>query len=519
MPIRLEVTPPDGLVRTVLLDRGRTQVVASPAEQYRLVGEPGEIPASVRVKRINNALVVEGLPGGDELEISNFFGACGPGRDCALLLEVPGATPATVTNETLPIAALSDGSFLLYGTAENALPVAAATEASVATSGGGLSPGLAAAGLAAVVGIGAGLGGGGGGDEESTAVPGATGTAPPAGTPTTPPETPPPATPPATPPAPPDTTRPSVTITDDFAGNVANRPVTFTFRFDEPVTGFTATDVVVTGGTKGALVALPDGLGYTIAVTPNAGVPAGQITVDLAAGAVTDAAGNANTAATRATQSYDTAPPVLTITDDAPGVVNRPTTFTFTFNEAVTDFSDADIVVAGGSRGGLTAAPDGRSFTMVVTPSAGTGVGEITIDVPAGAVSDAAGNASAAVRATQAFDLQPPTQQVASFTVADNTSPRRGDLVFGEPTNETNPTITLTLDAALAPGEVLTIVRDGSVVRTVTTGQGTNFVDGPLSAGGTTHAYTASIIDAAGNGSLLDLNGPFPGNGFAILVV
>lgn len=44
-------------------------------------------------------------------------------------------------------------------------------------------------------------------------------------------------------------------------------------------------------------------------------------------------------------------------------------------------------------------------------------------------------------------------------------------------------------------------------------------VGGPPGAGGTTHAYVASIVDVAGSGSLLVLDGPFPGNDFKFLIV
>jgi len=525
MALRLEITSGSAPVRVVLLDTGRNVVVAGPGEQYRLVGDRGEIPAGVSVRRVNNALVVDGLPADTVLELNNFFGACRPGSDCTLALEPAGTALATVTNESLPLAALSDGSFLLYGTADNALPAATVASGAADT---GLSPGaLAAAGLAALLGLGAAAGGGGGGGDSSssTAVLGAGATAP-TPAPTPPPATTPPATPPAvTPPAvaPPgatptaDTTPPSVAITDDTAAGTANGPVTFTFRFSEPVIGFTADDVVVGGGTKGALVAAPDGLSYAMTVAPTAGVQAGQITVDVAAGAVIDNGGNANTAAPRATQAYDTAIPTVTITDDAPGVTNRATVFTFTFTEVVAGFVAADVVVTGGTPSALSSA-DGRIYTMTVTPAAGVAAGQITVDVPAGVATDGGGNTSlAATRDTQPVDTLAPTQRVASFRATDNVAPRTGNLTPGEVTNDTTPTMTLTLNAVLAPGEVLTLTRDGAAVAAVTTGQTLNYQEGILTRG-EAYTYAASIVDAAGNGTLLDLNGAAAGSAFVIAI-
>jgi hypothetical protein len=93
---------------------------------------------------------------------------------------------------------------------------------------------------------------------------------------------------------PPDTTPPGVTIIDNVAG-VASGPVTFTFTFTEPVTGFTAAKISVTGGSKGAFTEQSPSV-YTLVVTPPAATT-GTISVAIAAGAVADTAGNPSPAA------------------------------------------------------------------------------------------------------------------------------------------------------------------------------------------------------------------------------
>ncbi len=112
----------------------------------------------------------------------------------------------------------------------------------------------------------------------------------------------------ATPPAVADTTPPAVTITDNVPG-VATGDVTFTFTASEPLlaSSFTASDVVITGGTKGALTLVsPTVATLVVTPTPNA---IGTITIDLPAGSVTDLAGNATTiAATQVKQDYNTIP-------------------------------------------------------------------------------------------------------------------------------------------------------------------------------------------------------------------
>jgi hypothetical protein len=99
----------------------------------------------------------------------------------------------------------------------------------------------------------------------------------------------------------------------------------------------------------------------------------------------------------------------------------------------------------------------------------------------------------AAPRAVQAFELKPPERrQPADHVDAEcGARHRRG-----------------------ADGPARRVA-----VRTVTSGQSTSFVDGPLSDDGDTHAYTASIVDAAGNVGVLDLNGASAGTAFSIVAI
>jgi hypothetical protein len=92
-----------------------------------------------------------------------------------------------------------------------------------------------------------------------------------------------------------DTIAPAAIISSD-APDVITGPVTYTFSFSEPVTGFDASDVIVAGGgTKGTFTALSASK-YTLVVTPPA-VGADNLSVSLAAGAATDLSGNASKAA------------------------------------------------------------------------------------------------------------------------------------------------------------------------------------------------------------------------------
>ncbi|MBJ6118122.1 T9SS type A sorting domain-containing protein [Pontibacter sp. BT310] len=85
-------------------------------------------------------------------------------------------------------------------------------------------------------------------------------------------------------------------------------PVVVDITFTEPVTGFIASDIVVEGGTIGAFSGSE--ATYTLRVIP---AVKGDITITIAAGKATDAAGNLNTASPAYTINYQGhVPPALT---------------------------------------------------------------------------------------------------------------------------------------------------------------------------------------------------------------
>ena len=103
---------------------------------------------------------------------------------------------------------------------------------------------------------------------------------------------------------------PVVTITNNVADETATGAITFTFSFNRDVgTSFSADDITVAGGTKGAF-SRTGSTGATLVVVPTAS-SAGTVTVSVAGGAAVDAVGTASTAAT-ASKAFNTvvvAPP------------------------------------------------------------------------------------------------------------------------------------------------------------------------------------------------------------------
>ena len=105
--------------------------------------------------------------------------------------------------------------------------------------------------------------------------------------------------------APADTTPPTVAITDNVSGSTTNGNVTFTFTFSEAVTGFTAEDITVSNGTKGAFLMAENKLSATLVVSPTVNAAA-TMTVDVAANKFSDLAGNNNTATASGSQAFNT---------------------------------------------------------------------------------------------------------------------------------------------------------------------------------------------------------------------
>jgi len=217
--------------------------------------------------------------------------------------------------------------------------------------------------------------------------------------------------------------RATLTISDSQASGAATGPVTYTFRFSEPVINFTGDDITVTHGTKGEFVATTTGADagklFTLVVTPKANAEGSDIGVS-AGREWTDAAGLEPVADTIApAQSFDTARPTLTITNNQSGsIANGDVNYTFTFSEAVRGFALEDITVTNGTKGAFTAgegADAGRVYTLVVGPTPGTQGESIGLTVGTD-WADLAGNAPAGNSSAppQAFDTLAPGLTISS---------------------------------------------------------------------------------------------------------
>ena len=185
--------------------------------------------------------------------------------------------------------------------------------------------------------------------------------------------------------------------------------LTWRVTFSEAVSNVDAADFVVSGTTATVTaVAAVSGVTGAYDVTASGGNLAGvSATVTLAIAAshnIQDGASNAlsNTAPTGTNDnSYvvDNTAPTVTISS-VPATSDAPFTATFTFPEAVTGFAVGDITLGNATASSFTSTST-TVYTALVTPTA---AGAVTVDVPANAAQDAAGNGNtAATRASSTY--------------------------------------------------------------------------------------------------------------------
>ncbi|MGA9046833.1 Ig-like domain-containing protein [Sulfuricurvum sp.] len=226
---------------------------------------------------------------------------------------------------------------------------------------------------------------------------------------------------------------PTAVITMSDTALKVGETATVTITFSEAVSGFNNSDMTVEGGTLSPLTS-SDNIIWTATFTPNTNLESTGNVISLS-GAYTDLESNAGSSAT-ITYDIDTLAPAITISDDesaaTANIAGGTITYTFTFSEAVSGFSVADIVVSGGTKAGSFASGvDGDSvYTLVVTPTAGF-EGNVTVDVSAAKAVDVSGNANtAALQSVQAVDMKAPTLAITDDESATTANIAGGSIIY-----------------------------------------------------------------------------------------
>ncbi len=302
-----------------------------------------------------------------------------------------------------------------------------------------------------------------------------------------------------------DTVRPTLAsaITISDTALKIGETATVTFTFTEAIIGFTAADLTVPNGSLSTLTTGDGGITWTATLTPSASRTAASNVLTLDYTGIADLSGNAGTGtATSGNYAVDTARPSLasaiTISDTALKIGDTATV-TFTFTEAITGFTTADVTAPNGSLSTLTTGDGGITWTATLTPSASTTAASNVLTLDLTGIADTAGNAGAGTVDSGNYAVETVAPTVSSIarvgTAVSNASSVAFTVTFSEGvTGVDTSDFTLTATGSAA-GTVASVSTTSTSVYVVTvnavTGDGTLRLD--LKPSGT------GIADLAGN--------------------
>ena len=324
----------------------------------------------------------------------------------------------------------------------------------------------------------------------------------------------------------PDTTAPRIaSIARRMPSSSPTNADSLTWRvtFNEAVVNVDAADFILTGpnSTTNLVVSPVTGAQTTTYdVTFSAGNLAsfeGTATLGFASGQnaqdIEDTSGNAlaNTMPSGAndnTFELDNTGPKVTIAGLS-GTIAGASSATFTFDEAVSGFALADIIVGNGAASGLTEETDDRVWSATITPNV-NGM-RVTVDVGADSARDAAGNAN--VKATQASAAYTAPLQVPS-SFAASVGNRQVALSWAAPADNAGSAVVTKYQLRYSAGSVVnqstswSDIADGDDAGFGLDDETSLTVDGLIN--GTQYAFELRAVNAAGEGAAAKTTGtPF----------
>ncbi|MGB7305700.1 MAG: Ig-like domain-containing protein [Burkholderiaceae bacterium] len=467
MALVIEAIDANGVVTRTAVEPGSPLAIqAEPGILYRITDDSGRpIGAGPRAIRLDGDLVIDNLPGSEKVVIENFFTACTPDTPCRLSLEdIGGGINEAITPASEPIAALTDGGYLMNSTGSAApLPIEPGTELNWKPIAAG------AAGLLVVAGA-AGGGGGGGADTTAPVDPTLTTTNVGSGTPILA-----------------GTAEAGSRVVVGIDVGAGGNLVTYQVTADQA--GAWSLDLATATPLSGSL--------------PAGGLPAGVSSpVSLQS---RDSAGNLSGLVSE-TVVFDNTPPaaiaIITGADDdaspvtgplASGGVTNDTSPTLAGSLSAALASDESVQVL---RNGVVVGQATVSGLTWAFTDANLADGSYAYSVR---TIDASGNANGE---STAFSIvvatNAPSTTAVITDIADNLPPGVGSIASGGLTNDGTPVLSGTVSAALAGGDVVQVLRDGVVAGEANV-TGTNWTFQEVALPDGTYAYTVQVADAAGN--------------------
>ena len=228
--------------------------------------------------------------------------------------------------------------------------------------------------------------------------------------------------------------------------------------------------------------------------------------------AVVDGAGNSGTSSVARSMVLDATAPTQTVTisgvsdnsDPVQGAIaaggrTNDTTPTISGNLSAPLGEGETLKLYNGNTFLVDALVDSTTLTWTATPTLAAN-GTYTLRAR---VQDQAGNQGRlSAGRTLILDTVAPAQTVTISGLSDNVGITQGPIAEGGTTNDTTPTLSGTLSAALGTSEVLRVYRDGVLAGNATVNATTwawsHTFATPLSANGA-YVFTAAVVDGAGN--------------------
>ncbi|SOC38296.1 cadherin-like protein, partial [Rhizobium subbaraonis] len=317
-----------------------------------------------------------------------------------------------------------------------------------------------------------------------------------------------------------DTLRPTAAIVVADTALAASETSQVTITFSEAVTGFTNADLTVENGTLTGVSSSDGGITWTATFTPTENITDTTNVITLDNTGVEDGAGNAGTGTTTSNNyAIDGVRPTATIVvADTALAAGETTQVTFTFSEAVTDFTNADLTVENGTLSAVSSSDGGITWTATLTPAAGITDASNVITLDNTGIADLAGNAGTGVSTSVTYAVDTTLPVVTSVGVpADGTYVTGRNLDFT--VNLSEAVIVDTTDGT--PHLAVTLDTGGTVYASYLSGSGTNslFFRLTLGAGqqdangialGALGLNGGTIKDVGGNDAVLTLNNVAP---------
>ena len=207
-----------------------------------------------------------------------------------------------------------------------------------------------------------------------------------------------------------DITSPSVTINQDVAqlDPTTTSPILFKAVFSEPVTGFTSSDIVLSGTAQASSVVVTDsGDHKNYSVSVSGFTQTGTVVATIPAGSAQDLVENLSAASssTDNTITYNgIIAPTVTINQDTSQLdpaTTSPIVFKVVFSKPISGFLNSDIILsgsAGATTAVLTSSGDYMNYSVAV--SGMTQSGTVIASIPALAAWDKVNSANKSVAST-----------------------------------------------------------------------------------------------------------------------